>query len=231
MTNAGLYRATPAAGTNWFSGLPAHVRQEMERCMTRQSTGAGQTIFLAGECADSMYRIASGRVRVRSLSPGGKEVLLLIYGAGHFIGTVAVLDGLPRHNDAVAECATELDMLRSDDFHRIAQAYPEVYRAIAVSYALWMRDHQSMFAGGESLEERLARRLNLLLDFGAAQEADGGILRLDFTQEMLASSVAVTRQAISKLLQKWQVDGVIDYKHGSVIVRDRTRLRQLATRH
>ena len=216
-------------GTEWYTMLPSPVRDELDRCMTRRSCAAGQTIYLEGDRGDAMYRIVSGRVRIRSVSACGREVLMVIYGAGHCIGTLSVLDGLPRHNDAVTECDTVLDVLQAADFHRVARSNPEVYKAVAISYAMWIRDHQAMFVGGSSLEERLAHRIDFLLDFGAARKDESGGLRLDFTQEMLASSVAVSRQAISKLLQTWQDSGVIEYKYGSVRVLDRPQLRRLAT--
>lgn len=221
-------RVVTAPGADWFTQLSPHVQGELERCMTRRRFGIGQPIYLEGDCADAMYRIASGRVRIRTVSPCGKELLMVIYGAGHCIGTVAVLDGLPRHNDAIAECKTDLHILGATDFHRVASDNPELYKAVAVSYAMWIRDIHTMFVGGYSLEERLARRLDFLLQFGAEKEAGSGALRLDFTQEMLASSIAVSRQAISKLLQEWQDNGIIDYRYGSLVVRDRDHLRRLA---
>jgi CRP-like cAMP-binding protein len=217
-------------GANWFAGLPARVQREFESCMVQRQRlfAAGEPIFLEGDHANAMYRIASGRVRMRSVSRCGKEFLMVIFGPSWCIGTVALLDGLPRHNDAVAECTSVLDVVYAADFHRIARVYPEVYKAVAASYAVCMRHIQSMFVGGYSLEERLACRLDLLLDFGATREEGSDVLRLDFTQEMLASSVAVSRQAISKLLQEWQDSGVIDYEYGSLWVLDRQRLRRLA---
>jgi CRP/FNR family transcriptional regulator, cyclic AMP receptor protein len=218
------------SGANWFAGLPSRVQSEFESCMVQRQRryAPGEPIYLEGDHANAMYRIASGRVRMRSVSPRGKEFLMVIFGPGWCIGTVALLDGLPRHTDAVAECASVLDVVYATDFHRIAQVYPEVYKAVAASYAVCMRHIQSMFVGGYSLEERLARRLDLLLDFGATREIGSGALRLDFTQEMLASSVAVSRQAISKLLQEWHDRGVINYEYGSLWVLDRQQLRRLA---
>jgi len=223
-------RPSEAPAADWFAELPSHVRGELESCMSERQRrfAAGQPVFLEGDHADAMYRIASGRVRMRSISPAGKEVLMAIYGPHRCIGTLSLLDGLPRHSDAIAEDETVLDVLYEADFHRIAQVHHEVYKAVAASYAVWVRNIHSMLLGHDSLAERLAHRLDLLLDFGATQEVGGGALRLDFTQEMLASSVAVSRQAISKLLQEWQGDGVIDYRHGSLWVLDRQRLRQLA---
>ncbi len=223
-------RVDKVPGADWFGDLPATVQDELQRCMKPRRVDAGQAIYREGDRGDCMYRVAAGRVRIRTVSPCGKEVLMVIYGVGNFIGTVSVLDGLPRHNDAVAECATSLDVLSAQDFDSVASKHPELYKAVAISYAMWIRDHQTMVVGGYSLEERLARRLDFLLEFGAEQDARTGELRIDFTQEMLASSVAVSRQSISKLLQDWQDDGVIRYKYGSVVVLDRPRLRQLAGR-
>lgn len=217
-------------GVDWFGDLPGEVQGELQRCMTQRRVSAGQTIYLEGDRADCMYRIVSGRVRIRKLSPCGSEFMMVVYGAGNVIGSVSLVDGLPRPTDAVAESDTCLDTLSAADFDRVARKHPELYKAIAVVYAMWIRDHQTMVVRGYTLEERLARRLDFLLEFGAEEDAGTGALRIDFTQETLASSVAVSRQAISKLLQDWQDDGVIQYRYGSVLVLDRPRLRRLAGR-
>lgn len=233
MSDEMLHPAAPGpaagrGGTDWFNDLPAAVQAELESCMTRRRYRAGQAIYLAGDRDDAMFRIQSGRVRISWVFPTGKEVLMVVYGRGRCIGTVSVLDGLPRHNDAVAETDVVLDMLQAADFHRVARQQPDLYKALAIDFARWIRDLHTMFVGGFSLEERLARRLDFLLECGVAQELPDGSLQLEFTQEMLASSVAVSRQAIRKLLQDWHEAGVIDYRYKTLVVRDRAGLRRLA---
>ena len=211
--NRTALQARPAHRTDWFNGLPTALQELIRARMTQRRFAAGATIYREGDDGEVMFRIHSGRVRIRSLSACGKEVLMVIYGPGHCIGAVSVLDGLPRHNDAVAECDVVLDALSADDFHQLACAEPLLYKSLAISYAMWIRDLHTMFVGGLPLEERLARRLDFLLDFGGARADDRaqGALRIDMTQEMLAASVAVSRQAISRMLQEWQESGVIDY--------------------
>jgi CRP-like cAMP-binding protein len=198
--------------------------------MVSRRFAAGAVIYREGEPGNVMYRIVSGRVRIRSISGSGREALMVIYGPGHCIGAVSVLDGLPRHSDAVAECDVVLDSLAAEDFHAVAEREPALYRALAVSYAMWIRDFHAMFSAGQPLAERLARRLDSLLDFGVTEsdERAGGALRIELTQEMLAASIAVSRQAISRLVQDWQDSGVIDYRYGSMVILDRERLRKLA---
>ncbi len=210
-----------------FAEASEPVRAALEGCMSRRRFAAGETIYQEGELGDAMYRIVAGRVHIRSVSPCGKEVLVVIFGVGRWIGTISLVDGMRRHNDAIAACTTFLDVLPATKFREVALSHPDLYRSLAISYATWIRDHQSMFVGGYSLQERLARRLDFLLDFSAEREEGGG-LRLHCTQEVLASSIGVSRQAISKLLQEWQQRDVIRYSYGSVVVMDRPQLRRLA---
>jgi CRP/FNR family cyclic AMP-dependent transcriptional regulator len=223
-------RVRSAQRTDWFNDLPAALQARITARMTQRRFEAGTTIYHEGDDGDVMYRIVSGRVRIRSLSACGKEVLMVVYGPGHCVGAVSVLDGLPRHNDAIAQCDVVLDALPADDYHELAREEPVLYKALAISYTMWIRDLHTMFVGGLPLEERLARRLDFMLDFGVTRSDDRaqGALRIEMTQEMLAASVAVSRQAISRVLQDWQESGVIDYRYGSVVVLDRPRLRQLA---
>ena len=214
--------------TDWFCELAPHIQHELQRSMRVKIVDAGQFIYREGDGAKAMYRIASGRVRIRCISPSGKEVLMVIYGAGNFIGSLAVLDGRPRHNDAVAERKTTLGILTLNQFHCIAQIYPEIYRSLALNYAMWIRDHQAMMIHSGSLEERLARRLDFLLDYGAEEESESGFLRIGITQETLAASVGVSRQTINKILKNWQDDELIRYKYRSVLIVDRSSLRRIA---
>ena len=220
----------PGHRTDWFNELPVELQQELGRRMVTRRFAAGAVIYREGDPGNVMYRIVSGRVRIRSISGSGKEVLMVIYGPGHCIGAVSVLDGLPRHSDAVAECDIVLDSLAAHDFHAVAEREPALYRALAVSYAMWIRDLHTTVSAGEPLAERLARRLDFLLDFGVAEtdRRAKGALRIELTQEMLAASIAVSRQAISRLVQDWQDCGVIDYRYGSMVILDREKLRKLA---
>jgi CRP/FNR family transcriptional regulator, cyclic AMP receptor protein len=211
-----------------FGDLPAALQDRIKRRATQLQFRAGAMIFRQGEPGNTMYWINSGRVRIRSLSATGKELLVVIYGQGHSIGTMSVLDGSPRWNDAVAETDVTLESLSSRDFHFLAQQEPLLYKSLATNYAAWIRDMHTL-VNGLTLEERLARRLDSLLDCGVAEPdaRAGGALRLDITKELLAASAAVSRQAISKLLQDWQEAGVVENCYGSILVLDRNRLREL----
>ena len=191
------------AQADWFECLPQNARLDFETCMVRRRFAGGKAVFREGDPGSVMYRIVSGQVRIRTVSPGGKEALVVVYGPGNVIGAVSVLDGQPRPYDGITECDTVLDALSAEDFHRVAAIHPGVYKAVALSYSAWIRNLHAMFANGLSLEERLARRLDFILDCCAAEGGDGapGALRIRFTQEMLAAVLAVSRQAICILLQ------------------------------
>ncbi len=64
--------------SRWFGGIPDEVLAATARQMTRVSVGAGEDVFRRGDPGDSMYIIASGRLRIHDqgrtlveMAPGG----------------------------------------------------------------------------------------------------------------------------------------------------------------
>ena len=69
---------------------------------TERQVRRGQIIFQKGDAGSSMMAVLTGRVRVGTNSPGGKELTLDIIGPGEVFGEIALLDGKPRSADATA---------------------------------------------------------------------------------------------------------------------------------
>jgi CRP-like cAMP-binding protein len=82
-----------------------------------------QTIFAEGDPGDSMYFLASGRVRIEKCTgaAGASRKTLTVLEAGDYFGEMSLLDQKPRSASAVAEGpARTLRLSRSsfDDVHR-----------------------------------------------------------------------------------------------------------------
>lgn len=58
--------------------------------MTRiQQYGKGERIFEQGSASDAFYAIARGRVKVFTMMPSGKDVILEVFGPGDPLDAVA----------------------------------------------------------------------------------------------------------------------------------------------
>ena len=62
----------------------------------------GEVIFREGDPADMFLAIIEGRVKVFKAAPGGKEIILEIFGAGDPLGAVAVYESRDLPASAVA---------------------------------------------------------------------------------------------------------------------------------
>src|ERR1700688_3788425 len=68
----------------------------------------GAKVFSKGDPGTSLLAVASGTVRMSSSSADGRNALLNLIGAGETFGEIAVLDGLARSTDAIANTDCEI---------------------------------------------------------------------------------------------------------------------------
>ena len=216
-----------AFSANWIERLPEHVQADMRRCMVRRRYQDGEYIYRDGELTFSLYQIATGRVRLRTLTANGKEFMLVVYGPGDCIGYTSAIDGGHRPQDAISVGETELDCLQKADFDALCLVHPEIHAALLVHLVHRLREIYAIYIDGSflSLRQRLANQIEFLLNFsGIHGQSDHS---MELTQEMLATAVCATRQAVNKLLREWSQEGIIEYTYGRIQVLDRERLRQV----
>ena len=77
---------------------------------------AHHVVFRKGDPGDGMMAVVSGRIKIRSYSADGKELVLNVIRPGELFGEIALLDAKPRTADAVTMEACELLVLERRDF-------------------------------------------------------------------------------------------------------------------
>lgn len=215
---------------NWFSTLEPGLQQLLNSKMVSQKLAAGQLLYRQDDPGDCFYRVVSGRIRLSTLTPDGKELLVALCGPGHCVGVMSVVDELPRSTNALAEVQTVVGRLRAQDFNAIADVHPAVNRALLRCYTTWLRHNSLGHTSLRSIQERMASRLVFLMEMALAEtvNAPGSQVELQITQEGLASAMGVTRQAINRHLKSWRDSGIIDYRQGTLVLLDVAALRDAA---
>ena len=99
-----------------FAGLqPAYLRR-IAAVGIREQYALNATIFSEGAAGEKMYLILSGAVRISRQVPGMGEEALAVLRPGNYFGEMSLVDDSPRSADAKAHEATELLVLKKDDF-------------------------------------------------------------------------------------------------------------------
>jgi CRP-like cAMP-binding protein len=205
-----------------FADLGADELQRISGLCHTQQLRQGEMLFQKGDSGDALFGVRRGQIRIETGASDGTRLTLNFLGPGDLFGEVAVLDGQSRTADATAGEATELFVLRREDFLAHLEREPRV--AVKLIQLLcqrirWMseRMEESVL---QPLPVRLARRLcALAADFGS---------EVNISQEQLGVFVGAARESVNRQLQAWRKDKILDLQRGKVLLLDLPRLTAVA---
>src|SRR5262245_20997112 len=109
-----------------FREFPPAVIEHLGTYMTRRSVRRGATIFAKGDPGTALMAVLWGSVKISASSSGGHEAVLNIINPGQVFGEIALLDGEPRTDDAVAMADCELMVIDRRDFIPFLRSEPDV---------------------------------------------------------------------------------------------------------
>lgn len=224
-------RSNIEAGS-WFSKLSLPLREAILGCSTVRRLADGAPLSTRGSPADEWCGVASGSVRVSSVSLSGKEITLTYVEPGLWFGDISLFDGLPRTHDANAHGPTTLLVVRKPDFMDILNQHVELYEALL---RLNCRRLRLMFDVVEDLNTRpLAARLakQILLLARSYGVPDGEEIRigLQLAQEDLAQLLGASRQRVNQELKSFERDGALRIEPSRLVVLSKDKLLTIAER-
>lgn len=169
------------------------------------------TIFSQGDPASAVFYVQTGKVKLTVLSDQGKEAVIAILEAGHFLGeqcltgqTVRTATATVLEDATIVRIAQEtmVRVLREDS------RFNEFFLKYILSHSLRVEEDlvDHLF---NSSEKRLARVLLLLANFGKKGQPQTTIPHV--SQEMLADMVGTTRPRVNFFMNKFRKLGFVDY--------------------
>ena len=212
-----------------FSALPPEQLSALAKCVTAKRYPRGASILLAGQLADALYVMQSGRAKVLESESDGREVILFIMGPGDFFGEMALLDDLPC--SATVETLEPCDVMRISrtDFTRCLAANFELTTRIMLALVGRLRraDRQIESLALMDVYGRVARTL---LDL--AEPIDGRYTIAEAPSGLnLARMVGASREMVSRVLKELKASGHIRVDKRRVVLLDKlgTRRRGLGS--
>lgn len=181
----------------------------------------GETIYMEGDDARSLWWIRSGRVHVTKGSAGGAESLVAFYGPGQTFCVAATL--LARPFPCAGRAASDVEIVRipAERFLELFEKLPGFAKRLLSEMAPQFCDaHCECALNVERLDKRLAYTL-LRLD----GHFSGGAI--PFTRQELAQMVNTTVESCIRKLSAWTKRGWIEGGRGEVRVVDRGALNEV----
>ena len=183
---------------------------------------AGERLFAPGDWPGSWVAIERGRVRVCLLAPSGREVTLYRIGAGEscLLTTSSLIGDEPLPAEGYAETDVEARIVAKATFDRLIAEDPDFRRDVLRNYASRVAElvvvmQDVLFRG---IPERLARTL-------LARQNQGVV---EATHQAIANDLGSAREVVTRMLQRFEREGLIGIERGRIVIRDTETLRRRA---
>lgn len=205
-----------------FEYFPTSVRSTLFNKGVAKSFAAGDYIFHKGDDAPWFCAVMSGRVRAVSHSEEGKPLLMAMVDAGEVFGETAMLDGLPRSVDAIADEPSTILIIQRDDFVPLLKQHPDAMLGIIKILCAKVRTkmHTLELIALQNLPGRLARHLYRLSQKYGVKENGIVTIRAGLNQADMAQQLAASRESINKQLKTFVDKGFITVHGENIVLHD-----------
>jgi CRP-like cAMP-binding protein len=163
-------------------------------------------IFHAGDPADAVFVVASGRVKVVITSSDGKEFILTVLGAGQVFGEMALLESSTRSASVVTLSSVEVLVINRADFQRLLDSNPRISQRLMAILSRRLRRANSKMESLAYMDVagRLARYLlDLARDHGQ-RLGNGWVVVRRPTHSDIAHSIGTSRETVSRLINEFE---------------------------
>jgi len=212
---------------DWFRACSAALQDALlahgrERCLV-----SGEHLFSRDADDGGLYCVLGGSISVQSVGMDGDAPVLLVLEPCHWFGELALIDGLPRSHDAVADTDSLVWCVARAPLEAWLDAHPRHWREIAELASRKLRIAFQIFDQEirSPMTERVARRLRLA-SLGWGWRSSEPRPRLRLSQEQLARMLGSSRSSVNKSLRELEQFGAIALHYGAIEVKDTTLLLQ-----
>ena len=204
-----------------FRGLPPETLAELASTARVRDVPHGETFFVEGSPADSFFVVRTGTVKLTQLAPDGQLVVLRLIGAGDAFGGAAAFGGGVYPATAEAVDAASAFQWSGSQIAALMERHPKLAITVARFIAARLHDMQAQYRqlATEKVERRIARALLRLVQH-AGRRVDGGVaIDLPLSREDVAQMTGTTLYTVSRVLSRWESNGVVASVRQRVTVR------------
>ena len=213
---ANLFSRRPAL----FRGLPdPDCVGVLSRAQQRQYS-LHDVIFCEGDRVKEVCLLMEGRVKITKVSQTGVEVVLRLNTAGEIVGLPRFEPGDIHCSTAQAVGACSLLAWDAGTFEEVLEEFPILARNAASIVEETLLELECRFC--EMATARAAPRLAGVVLRLAEQLCPRveGPMEIDVSQEMMGQMTAITPPTVSRLLAKWEEQGLVNARRGSLLICD-----------
>lgn len=194
----------------------------LEQIMYDVHIAAGAYVYWEGDCADKLYYVKQGQVRITKATDEGKQLTLFLYLPGDLFGQIDSMQGSHHSFSAEAEENCVLGVIQQKDLEVLLWQHGD----LAIEFMGWMgqlhRITQTKFRD-LMLFGKPGALCSVLIRLGnsyGVEAATGTLISRRVTNSELAEMIGATRESVNRLLSDLKKKDVIDYEDNLIIIKN-----------
>lgn len=194
-----------------FSGLDDEELFQISGKVVLKEFRKNEVILYEEDTNEYMYIILLGKVNVIQTTEDGKEIILATHQSGEFFGEMSLIDGRTSPATVLATEDSLVAIISKAEFHSLLTNYRKVLERMLQILCSRIRDSWSRIhlLNFKNASQRI-KMLLLTLSFDRGEKTPEGItLNIKLTHQNIADMVGLTRETVTRVLDKWRKEGAI----------------------
>ncbi|MBU5267929.1 Crp/Fnr family transcriptional regulator [Virgibacillus proomii] len=192
-----------------FNHLEKSQMDEIMKAVHSLTYKRGEIIYHAGDKAEWLYIVNTGKIRIYRLSESGKEQLVRILQPGDFTGELAIFKDTVHEAYAEAMSPAKVCMISRTAMQNLLLKYPSISLKILEEFAnrLEQSETQTTRFATEPVDTRL------ILFLVENMDVHNQRVELPMSYKDLASYLGTTPETVSRVLKELEMKGYIRKKN------------------
>lgn len=209
-----------------FERLSEAEAGQLNRHALTRTFKRGSTIYMPNQLGETVLVLAAGRVKIKDVTPDGRETILAFIEEGELFGELAILDGQARREYAEAVDACQVLLIPRGDIVALMESRPDIALSVTKLIGLRRLRVEARLRNLLFLSSR-DRMVHILLELAESHGDRSGNrveLRIPLTHQDVASLIGVTRETATLTLGQLQAEGLVEVSRRRLAISDVRRL-------
>jgi CRP/FNR family cyclic AMP-dependent transcriptional regulator len=202
-----------------FSSLTDEELHQISDKLIVRRFKKNEIILQEEDTNEYMYIILDGKVKVAQTTEDGKEILLAMHHSGEFFGEMSLIDGKTSPATVVATEDSIAAIISKRDFYSLIKAQGKVLDSLLLILCSRHREawEKIQMLNYNNASQRVKILFLMLSDKYGEKTPEGVKLNIKLTHQEIAEMTGLTRETVTRVIDKWQKDGGINVLKNKLI--------------
>ena len=211
-----------------FSSLSDEELNMISNNVSIEEFKKNEVILQEEDTNEFMYIILFGNVKVTQTTKDGKEIILSIHKSDDFFGEISLIDGKTSPATVTATDNSLVAIVSKKDFYTLIFNQDKVLENLLTILCSRLRDSWKRIEllNSKNASDRI-KMIFLMLSYDNGKKTDEGvILNIKMTHQNIADMTGLTRETVTRIVDKLQTAGEITVLKNKQIRLNKTFLKE-----